>query len=113
MGKVNEYHEYLVSDVFKDIFGISSKKMFGGFGYYKDGIIFAILADEQLYFKTGEGNIKDFEKLGSKPFTYPMRNGKKTTLSYWNLPADILEDPEELPKWIEKSVKESIKSKKS
>lgn len=113
MSKSNDYHEYLMSDVFREIPGISAKKMFGGFGYYQDGVIFAILADEQLYFKVGEGNQRDYEKLGCKPFTYPMKNGRSTTLSYWELPAEILEDPEKLPLWIEKAVEESVKSKKN
>ena len=112
MGKSSGYNQYLMSDVFGDIPGIIFKRMFGGFGYYLDGVIFAILADEQLYFKVGEGNVRDYEKLGSKPFIYPMKNGKSTTLSYWELPAEILEDPEKLPVWIEKSVEENLKSKK-
>lgn len=112
MSKQNDFHEYLMSDVFNRIPRITAKRMFGGFGYYLDGVIFAILAKEQLYFKVGKSNQKEFEKLGSQPFTYPMKNGKKTTLSYWELPADILEDPDRLPQWIEKSVEESKKSKK-
>lgn len=112
MSKQNAYHEYLMGDVFTRIDGISAKRMFGGFGYYKDGMIFAILSDEQLYFKVGDGNKKEYEDIGSKPFTYPMKDGRMSTLSYWELPIDILEDPDRLPEWIEKSVEESRKSKK-
>lgn len=113
MSKENSFHEYLMSDVFSEIPGASFKRMFGGFGYYKDGVIFAILGDyDKLYFKVGDGNRKDYEDYGSKPFTYPMKNGRTTTLSYWDLPADILEDREELPQWIDKAVAESLASKK-
>ena len=37
--------------------------------------------------------------------------GKDVTLSYWELPAEIMEDRDELEKWIEKSVKAQINSK--
>lgn len=111
MKKQDAFHEYVMSDIFSRTPGITAKRMFGGYGYYLDGIIFAILADEQLYFKVGEGNRKDYEKFDSKPFTYPMKNGKLSTLSYWELPADILEDPDVLPTWIEKAAEESQKAK--
>ena len=99
-------------DVFKDIAGLSARSMFGGYGYYLSGIIFAILDKDQLYFKVGPGNIKDYEKSGSKPFSYKMPNGKEMSMSYWELPVDVLEDREKLISWIEKSVEESKKSKK-
>lgn len=101
-----------MSDVFKDIEGISAKPMFGGFGYYLFGTIFAILDADQIYFKVGEGNIQDYEAAGSKPFSYKMKNGKEAHLSYWQLPVDVLEDRDELMKWIEKSAEESKKRKK-
>lgn len=110
--KNRSFHNYFLSDVFNGIDGISSKSMFGGYGFYKDGIIFAIIADEKLHFKVGSSNQKDYEDYGSAPFVYPMKNGKTTTLSFWELPADIMEDKEILPSWIEKSVQASLLSKK-
>lgn len=112
MSKDKSFHDYLLDDVFRQIEGITSKPMFGGYGFYRDGIIFAIIADGKLYFKVGESNRKDYEEHGSRPFTYAMKNGKKTTLSYWELPVDIMEDGDELEKWIDKSVEESRKKDK-
>lgn len=112
MARDNSFHDYLMFDIFSQIDGISSKKMFGGYGFYKDGIIFAILPDDKVYFKVDETNRKEYESYRSQPFTYPMKNGRTTTLSFWELPPDILEDHDELPKWIEKSVVVSIQSKK-
>ena len=86
--------------------------MFGGWGIYKDGVIFAIIDDGQLYFKVGENNKADYEKEGSKPFEYPMPSGKKISLSYWELPADVMDDHERLLSWIEKSLEASKKAKK-
>ncbi len=93
-----------MADVFAGVEGISSKTMFGGYGYYRGGKIFAIIADGKLYFKVGSSNKKDYEDLGSAPFVYNSHKGKKVSMSYYELPADIMEDREVLEEWIEKSL---------
>jgi DNA transformation protein len=103
--KDKEFHDYIMNDVFTGIAGVTSRAMFGGYGMYKDGKIFAIIADGKLYFKVAESNQSDYEKAGSEPFRYTMPSGKEYHMAYWELPPDVLEDREELPKWIEKSLR--------
>ena len=105
-----DFHDYVMNEVFEGTNGISSKGMFGGWGIYKDGVFFALIAEGVLYFKVDETNRKDFERLGSRPFTY-FKRGKEITMSYWELPAEIMEDKSELPKWIQQSVWVSLKNK--
>lgn len=110
----NTFYEY-VMDLLADIPGITSRAMFSGYGIYKDGIIFAIIADGALYFKADEKTEPDFKEWGSEPFTYPMKNGKKTTLSYWLLPEGVMEDREVLSNWVENAVaarRRGMKTKK-
>jgi len=90
-------------DVFQGIDGITSKRMFGGFGFYRSGKIFGIIAEGKLYFKTGDTNRHDFEKLGSKPFVFSSKRGS-VTISYYELPLEIMEDKEILEEWIEKAL---------
>lgn len=88
--------------------GTVSRKMFGGWGVYKNGVIFAIITNSALYLKVGEGNRKDFERLGSKPFSYKIKTRKKPVeLSYWEAPEEIMENKDTLEKWVEKAVKEN------
>jgi len=56
-GMQNEFVTYVIEDVLGDIPGITSRAMFGGYGIYRDGIIFSLIAFNQLYFKrqTGDG----------------------------------------------------------
>lgn len=112
MAKDDSFHQYVMEEVFKDVERITSCPMFGGWGIYKDGIFFALIADGQLYFKVDESNQKDYEKLGSKPFIYQGHRGKKVTMTYWELPADILEDKQILTGWVEKSVDAAKRSKR-
>lgn len=106
------FHDYLLHDVFADIDGITSRAMFGGYGIYKNSVIFAIIAEGKLYFKVGEGNKADYEAHGSKPFVYVGHNGKPYEMSYWELPTDILENKDKLLLWVEKSFAVKSKSKK-
>jgi DNA transformation protein len=78
--------------------------MFGGFGYYKNGKFFGFVADGKLYFKVGNTNKKDYEERGSKPFVYRGHKGREIEMTYWELPADIMEDRESLEAWIDKAI---------
>ncbi len=46
----NGFVEYIL-DILSDYGNIKSRRMFGGFGIYLDKIIFAIIIDNELYFK--------------------------------------------------------------
>ncbi len=105
------FHDFIMSDVLGQIPGVKSRAMFGGWGVYKDGIIFALIDDGKLYFKVGDENKEDFEKFGSGPFKYTMPNGKVTSMSYYELPEQIMEDKEEILNWTNKSVQISLKKK--
>jgi DNA transformation protein len=95
--------EYLVfvQDQLRGLGEITVKRMFGGAGLYLDGVFFAIVADDVLYFKAGDSNRPDYEAEGMGPFR-PF--GGETAMSYYEVPADVLEDPEELVKWVGKAV---------
>lgn len=102
---------YLVDDVFSEITGISARAMFGGYGLYKDGIIFGLVVDDTVYLKVDEENLKDYEKIHSHPFQYEMKNHKTTTMSYWVLPDEIYEDKRQVEEWVEKSLAASKRMK--
>ncbi len=111
MPKTN-FHDYVVKDLMAGIPGIHSRAMFGGFGLYKNGQIFGIIVDDEVYFKVGDANRKDYERKGSEPFTYKAKGNKRVTMSYWHLPAEILDDGEVLAEWVERSRQISGKNAK-
>lgn len=105
--------DYLMLDVFGEFPGITCKSMFGGSSFYKDGIIFACIADGVLYFKVDDINRPQYDVMGSKPFVYEHVNTKKiTAMPYYELPESILEDRDQLKLWIDASVAASVRSKK-
>ncbi|MCC7230552.1 MAG: TfoX/Sxy family protein [Fimbriimonadaceae bacterium] len=80
---------------------IRTKAMFGGVGIYSADLFFALIAEDKLFFKVSELNQADFEMQGMMPF-FPYDS--PTPMGYWELPADVLEDPVELRLWIDKAL---------
>lgn len=110
--KTSSYVEYLVNDVFANIDGFSAKKMFGGYGLYKEGIMFGLIAGTDVYFKVDELNKPTYVQQGSKPFIYAKGNHKSVTMSYWLVPSDIIENTDTLHEWIKEAVQAAFRSKK-
>ena len=104
-------NEYVVNDLLAGIAGITSRAMFGGYGIYKNGKIFALIADGELYFKVGDSNRADYEKHGSKPFVYDA-HGKAMEMSYWQLPQEIMDNKDKVATWVEKSLAVAREGKK-
>jgi DNA transformation protein len=52
-----------------------------------------------LYFRADQHSIPQFEAEGSKPFSYQTRAKTVTVNSYWQLPARLFDDSEELADW--------------
>lgn len=96
----NDFTEYVIHDLLGHIDGITARAMFGGYGLYLDGIIFGIIADDQIYFKTDKNTQAKYEALGSKPFTYNQGKAKSVTMSYWELPTEIMDDQNKLRQWV-------------
>ncbi len=81
---------------------IRARPMFGGVGIYSGDVFFALIADDTLYFKVDDSTRSDFEARGMGPFR-PFGDAGGT-MQYYQLPEDLLEDPEALRPWAEKAV---------
>jgi DNA transformation protein len=83
--------------------GATPRRMFGGHGIFRDGLMFALIADDRLYFKADDANRAIFAAAGGEPFTY-MRAGKAASLSYYSVPDDALEEAAALHAWAEHGI---------
>jgi len=86
-------------DLFADFGPVAIRKMFSGFGISADGINFALALRAGLYFRADDQTIPQFEAEGSKPFQYQTRTKTVTVNSYWQLPARLFDDSEDLANW--------------
>lgn len=88
-----------LSDLFSHFGPVTLRRMFSGYGISVDGMNFALALRAGLYFRVDEETIPRFEAEGSKPFQYQTRAKTVMVNSYWQLPARLFDDPEELSEW--------------
>jgi DNA transformation protein len=72
--------------------------MFGGVGIYAADLFFGLIDDDTLYLKVDDTNRGQFEERGMGPFRPSGEHGE--VMQYYEVPEDLLEDPEELARWV-------------
>ncbi|HSB11732.1 MAG TPA: TfoX/Sxy family protein [Blastocatellia bacterium] len=94
---VNEqYLEYVV-DQLSCIGPIAAKRMFGGVGLYQDGLFFGLIGGDVLYFKVDDEHRPAYLAAGAKPFQ--PYGEESRSMSYYEVPVDVLEDIDQLKLW--------------
>jgi DNA transformation protein len=88
-----------LTDLFADFGPVTIRRMFSGFGISADGVNFALSLRAGLFFRADEQTIPRFAAEGSKPFSYQTSTRSVTVASYWQLPARLFDDTEELSEW--------------
>ena len=86
-------------DLFSHFGPVTIRRMFSGYGISAGGTNFALALRSGLYFRADDQTIPRFEAEGSEPFRYQTRTKTVTVASYWQLPARLFDDPEELSEW--------------
>lgn len=97
MKSSREFAAYVV-EMLSTIGRVTARRMFGGYGLYCDGTMFALIADDVLYLKADDGNRGELERAGATPFVYVAR-GKRATMSYFRAPDELLESRELAGPW--------------
>ena len=77
--------------------------MFGGAGVYCGGVFFALVFEDQLYFKVGDADRAEYEERGMQRFK-PYADRPELSMTYYTVPVDVLEDSEQLREWGRRSV---------
>jgi len=76
--------------------GVSSKKMFGGHGFFQEGKMFAMLTSEgEFHLKAGDANRERFLEAGEPQFH---------RMPYFRVPDSVLAEDESLLEWARASV---------
>lgn len=103
------YRDFVVEQL-ERVAPITARSMFGGVGLYTDGLFFALIAEDRLYFKVDDRTRPDFEKLCMEPF---RPYGETNSMGYYELPPDVLENPGELPGWTRNAIEVAARAKQS
>lgn len=105
---MSELTDYLPEAL--ETFGpIAVRKMFGGYGIYRDGLMFALVAGDTLYLKADAENVRYFDALNLPPFEY-RRNGKLAKMMYYQAPEEFMEDREQAAVWALRSYDAALRA---
>ena len=88
---------------------VSAQRMFGGHGLYHAGVMFALIADGQLYLKVDDESRAVFEAAGLTPFVYEAK-GRRVSLSYHHAPDAMLDDAELAREWAERGWQAALRA---
>jgi len=88
-----------VKDQLRGLGRITTRRLFSGAGLYCDGVIFALILRDTLYFKVDDGNRRAYEAEGLAPFTYAARGRTVRIGAYWRVPERLLDEPDEMLDW--------------
>jgi len=103
MAMTDAFQQFL-EDTLNRVCPVTTKRMFGGLGIYCDNVMFALANDSTLYFKVDDSNRADYESRGMRAFL-PLGTGR--VMPYYEVPAEVLDDVDELRRWMYKSIEVS------
>lgn len=110
MAVTPEYRDWVIEQL-REAGAVSGRSMFGGYGIYLDGVIFGLIADDIFYLKVDDSNRPDFEAAGMGPFR-PFKDSSEV-MQYYEVPADVLENPQQLAVWAHRATTVSRRSPRS
>ena len=78
---------------------VRPRRMFGGHGFYVDGLFMALVIQNQLYLKADDVSRERFVAAGCQPFSYATQAGERLVMSYYQPPEEALESPPLMLPW--------------
>jgi DNA transformation protein and related proteins len=103
MAVSRDYLQYVLEQLAR-LPQVTSRRMFGGVGLYSDGVFFGIIDNDTVFFKTDDSTRETYIARGSEPFR-PYKDRPEVSMSYFQVPADVLEDTDELVPWARAAVR--------
>jgi DNA transformation protein and related proteins len=111
MAQGSEFVEFVLEGL-QPLGGVSARRMFGGWGIYKDGVMFALIAYDTLYLKVDGGNRQAYEAADLAYFTYSDK-GRSIRMPYCEAPPEGFDDPEILCTWAREAYAAALRTRKA
>ncbi len=78
---------------------LTMRRMFGKTGVFCDGVMFAMVTENTLYFRVDDQNRATFKEAASFPPLNYEKKGCTIDLSFWRVPERLFDEPDELVTW--------------
>ena len=88
-----------VAEALEPLGTLTYRRMMGGATLYLDGTVFAIVADDALWFKADKLSDALWDEAGCTRFTYAFSNGFSGSMNYRRAPDEVHDDDEAMRHW--------------
>lgn len=88
-----------VEEALTPIGSVSRRAMMGGATLYLDGIIFAIIDDNLIWFKADATSDAMWDSAGCPRFSFTMGEGRVGSMNYRRAPDDVYDDADAMREW--------------
>jgi DNA transformation protein len=78
---------------------VAMRRMFGKTGVFCDGLMFAMVRDDTLYFRVDDHNRTAFKEAEAFPPLNYEKGGAAIDLAFWRAPERLFDEPDELVTW--------------
>ena len=102
MAVTDDYLKYVLEQL-AGLGRVSPRRMFGAVGLYHEERFFGLISRDTLYFKVNDSNRGDYESRGMQRFR-PFPDKPYRSMTYYEVPADTLEDADECMAWARRSL---------
>jgi DNA transformation protein and related proteins len=92
-----DFVDYLL-ELLAPLDGVSAKRMFGGYGLFRGGLMFGLVSNHTLYLKVDGQTEARFMERDLEAFTY-LKAGQERRMSYYRAPEETLDNSEVMCEW--------------
>src|ERR1700681_1076618 len=78
---------------------VTMRRMVGKTGVFCDGLMFAMVTDDTLYFRVDDHDRAAFKEAESFPPLNYVKKGSTIDLAFWRAPERLVDEPDELVTW--------------
>jgi len=104
MAGTDSYVEFVLEQL-AALDGVVSARFFGGVGLSCDAVLFAMIMGNALYFAVDDVTRPKYVAMGSSCFSYNTRKRRVDVTRFYAVPAQTLEEPEELVALAKESIR--------
>lgn len=108
MSASRDYVEWVV-ELLAPLGAVVARRMFGGYGLFLDGLMFAIVSGDAVWFKVDGQNRARFVALGESPFTY-LRKRKPAQLQFVSASDEAFDSPQTLVPWARSAFEAALRA---
>jgi DNA transformation protein len=88
---------------------VTMRKMMGGATLYLDGVVFAILYESEIWFKSDAASDAVWDAEGCERFSVTFKDGRVDTMNYRRAPQDVYDDSDAMRHWAAPAIEAGIR----